>query len=108
MYADDTNVFLKNKCYEALYQIANQEMINIDNWLSANQLILNTDKTHYMICHTPKAKPPSNNLTLSIRNNFVYQQLKTRFLGIIFQEHLSWKPHMEFILKKTLYHLWYY
>ena len=99
-YAEDTNVFLKNKCNEELYKTANQELINIDNWLSANGLILNTDKTHYMIFRTTKAKPPSNNLTLTIRNNFVSQQSKTRFLGIIFQEHLSWKPHMEFILKK--------
>ena len=49
MYADDTNVFLKNKCYEELYKIANQELINIDNWLSANRLILNTNKTHYTV-----------------------------------------------------------
>ena len=100
MYADDTNVLLKNKCYEELYKIANHELINIDNWLSANRLILNTDKTHYMIFHTVKTKPPSYNLTLAIRNNFVSQQSKTRFLGIIFQENLSWKPHMDFILKK--------
>ena len=93
-------MFLKNKCYEELYKIANQELINIDNLLSANRLILNTDKTHYMIFRTAKAKPPSNNLTLAIRNNCVSQQSKTRFLGIIFQERLSWKPHMEFILKK--------
>ena len=84
MYADDTNVFLKNKCYEELYKSANQELINIDNLLSANRLILNPDKTHYMIFRTAKTKPPSNNLTLSIRNNFVSQQSKTRFLGIIF------------------------
>ena len=52
MYADDTNVFLKNKCYEELYKIANQELINIDNWLSANLLIFNTDKTLYDISHS--------------------------------------------------------
>ena len=90
MYADDTNVFLKNKCYEELYKIANQELINIDNWLSANRLILNTDKTHYMIFCIAKTKAPLSNLTLVIRNNFVSQQSKTRFLGIIFQEHLTW------------------
>ena len=83
-------------------------VLNIDNWLSANWLILNTDTTHYMIFCTAKTKPPSNNLTLTIRNDCVSQQSKTRFLGIIFPEHLNWKPHMEFILKKTLYHLWYY
>ena len=84
MYADDTNVFLKNKCYEELYKIANQELINIDNWLLANRLILNIDKTYYMIFCTAKTKPPSNNLTFTIRNNCVSQQSKTRFLGIIF------------------------
>ena len=36
MYADEINVFLKNNCNEKLYKIANQELINIDNWLSAN------------------------------------------------------------------------
>ena len=57
MYADDINVFLKNKCYEEFYKIANQELINIDNWLLANRLILNTNKTHYMIFRTAKTKP---------------------------------------------------
>ena len=78
MYADDTNVFLKNKCYEKLYKIANQELINIDNWLLANRLILNKDKTHYMIFHTAKTKPPKNKVFIP-------------------KNYLSWKPH---ILKK--------
>ena len=30
LYADDTNVFLKNNCYKKLYKIINQELINID------------------------------------------------------------------------------
>ena len=53
-----------------------------------------------MIFCTAKTKPPSNNLTFAIRNNCASQQSKPRFLGIIFQKHLSWKPHMKFILKK--------
>ena len=49
---------------------------------------------------TPKTKPPSNKLTLSIKNKFVFQQSKTKFLRIISQERLSCKPYMEIILKK--------
>ena len=79
MYADDTGVFLKNKCYEELCKIAKQELININNWFSENRLILNTDKTHYMIFRTAKTKPFSNNLSLSIKNNFVSQQSKQGF-----------------------------
>ena len=28
MYADDINVFLKNNCYEKLYKIINQELVD--------------------------------------------------------------------------------
>ena len=100
MYADDTNIFLKSNCYETLYEAANKELVNIDKWLLANRLFLNTDKTHYVIFRTPKTKPPSKKLTISIRNKFISQQPKTKFLGIIFHEHLSWKLHMDFVLRK--------
>ena len=100
MYADDTNIILKSSCYETLYEAANKELVNIDKWLLANRLFLNTDKTHYVIFRTPKTKPPSKKLTISIRNKFISQQPKTKFLGIIFHEHLSWKLHMNFVLRK--------
>ena len=100
MYADDTNIFLKSNCYETLYEAANKELVNIDKWLLANRLFLNTDKTHYVIFRTPKTKPPSKKLTISIRNKIISQQPKTKFLGILFHEHLSWKLHMDFVLRK--------
>ena len=49
---------------------------------------------------TPKTKPPSKKLTISIRNKFISQQPKTKFLGIIFHEHLNWKLHMDLVLRK--------
>ena len=100
MYADDTNIFFKSNCYETLYEAANRELVNIDKWLLADRLFLNTDKTHYVIFRTPKTKPSSKKLTISIRNKFSSQQPKTKFLGIIFHKHLSWKLHMVFVLRK--------
>ena len=74
--------------------------MNIDKWLLANRIFLNTDKTHYVIFRTPKIKPPSKKLTISNRNKFISQQPKTKFLEIIFHEHLSWKLHMDFVPRK--------
>ena len=71
MYADDTNIFLKSNCYETLHEAANKELVNINKWLLANGLFLNTDKTHYVIFRKPKTKPPSKKLTTSIRNKFI-------------------------------------
>ena len=93
--------FLKSNCYETLYEAANKELVNIDKWLLANRLFLNTDETHYVIFRTPKTKPPSKKLTISIRNKFISQQPKTKFLGIIFHEHLSWKLHMDLFYEKS-------
>ena len=44
MYADDINIFLKGSCYETLYEVVNEELLNTNNWLRANRLFLNTDK----------------------------------------------------------------
>ena len=41
-----------------------------------------------------------HNFQLSI-NNVILQQLRTcKYLGVMFDDELSWKPHIDFILKK--------
>ena len=75
------NIFLKSKCYETLYEAANKELVNIDKWLLANRLFLNTDKTHYVIFRTPKTKPPLKKLTISIRNKFFFSTTKNEIFG---------------------------
>ena len=100
MYADDTNVFFQDKCYKSLYATAQEQLLNIENWLLANRLSLNIDKTHFLVFRTPHTTPPSHNLTLSIRNQPISLKSQTKFLGILFDRHLSWKPHMEFVLRK--------
>ena len=49
MYADDTNVFIKKKNINTLYARAQNELINIAKWLSANKLTLNINKTKYIM-----------------------------------------------------------
>ena len=49
MYADDTNVFIKEKNINTLYARAQNELINIAKLLSANKLTLNINKTKYKL-----------------------------------------------------------
>ena len=51
MFADDTNLFFSNHDIKTLFQIVNQELINIHEWFKANQLSLNTGKTKYIFFH---------------------------------------------------------
>ena len=50
MFPDDTNLFFSESSYEKVFQVANEELISIDNWLTANKLSLNINKTNYTLC----------------------------------------------------------
>ena len=51
LYADDTSVFIEGYEYDKLIEIMNNEMKRIDIWLQANGLVINLEKTHYMVFH---------------------------------------------------------
>ena len=57
MYADDTNVFLCGKNLNTLETLMNNELISLTDWLNANKLSLNVNKTHYMVISPPRTKP---------------------------------------------------
>ena len=60
MFADNTNVFFSKKTFKKLFVVANQQLKNIDNWLTSNKLSLNIDKTNHIIFHTLHSKIPEN------------------------------------------------
>ena len=55
MFADDTNLFFSEISYEKAFQVANEELKSIDNWLTANKLSLNINKTNYIVLRTPNS-----------------------------------------------------
>ena len=101
-FADDTNVFIVDNQLQTLYEKGNQELKNIDNWMIANKLSINTNKTNCILFRTPKSQliKTTNNLHLKLRNDIVEKVSSTRFLGVIINENLSWKNHMEMIKQK--------
>ena len=48
LFADDTNIFDTNSDLKALINIVNTELHKVMNWLNANKLSLNIDKTHFI------------------------------------------------------------
>ena len=96
-FADDTNVFIVDNQLQTLHEKGNQELKNIDNCMIANKLSINTNKTNCILFRTPKSQliKPTNNLHLKLRNDIVEKVSSIRFLGVIINENLSWKNHME-------------
>ena len=96
-FADDTTLLFRCNCIEQLNSILENECNKVINWLSANRLIVNLTKTHSML-FTNKI----GNLTLRIKtqNNYLENKAETCFLGVIIDQKLTWKPHIQHISNK--------
>ena len=97
-FADDTTILISGKNQKNLYNNANEELNNIDKWLVTNKLSLNIDKTKCMNFKT--LNTPTHNLTLKIRNTPIQKISSFKLLGVILDEHLSWKDHILSLKKK--------
>ena len=51
LFADDKNLFCSDNNIRTLFETANQELNQINDWLLANKLSLNVEKTKHMLFH---------------------------------------------------------
>ena len=78
----------------------NDELKKLSIWLYANKLSLNVSKTHFIIFRSIGMRKPVYDKDLVINDEIVEQQKKTKFLGVIIDEVLSWAPHINYIKPK--------
>ena len=88
-FADDADVFIADNQLQALCEKGNRELGNNENWMIANKLSININKTNYILFQTPKSTKTISNLYLKFRNITVEKVFSTRFLGVIINEKLS-------------------
>ena len=94
LFADDTSLFHTHDNFESLIKETNQELTRISTWLTTNKLVLNISKTNYII-FTSKGKSYNKNVSnIKIDGNNIQQVNKTKFLGIVIEEHLNWALHI--------------
>ena len=88
MFADDTNLFFSHK--------------NIKDMFNANKLSLNKEKTKYTFFHKAREKGniPLKLPALFINDKEIERVTSIKFLGVLFDEHLSWKDHITVIENK--------
>ena len=92
VFADDTTVFYSSKNFQELSDVVNNELSKIKEWLNANRLSLNIDKTHFMIFR-PKGKK-ENCPTIHINGSSIQEVDDAKCLGIIIDNKLNWIEHI--------------
>ena len=99
LFADDTNIYCESSDLSTLIKIVNRELRSVKKWLDANKLSLNIDKTSYIIFHSSSATVPSD-AVVKIGKKHIKRVKFVKFLGLLLDEHLSWKYHLSELSKK--------
>ena len=105
MFADDTNLFYSHKNIENLFFTMNKELVKINEWFKANKLSLNIKKTKFTLFHKKSLRKSGPRLPLAIPNLQIgNKNIETvssiKFLGVMLDEHLSWKDHIKMVENK--------
>ena len=102
MFADDTNLFISAKDIKQVFQMMNEELVTIQNWFNANKLSLNADKTKYSFFHplSYADKIPLRLPELKIGNTVIKREENMKFLGVLLDENMTWRRHIECIESK--------
>ena len=99
LFADDTTLFYRSKKLHDVSTVVNNELSNMIEWLNANRLSLNIDKTNFMIFR-PKGKSercPS----IHINGSNILEVDHAKFLGVIIDNKLNWLEHIKCISRKV-------
>ena len=102
MFADDTNLFLSDENISELFQQMNKELKSVSTWLKANKLSINIDKTKWTIFYpTSKERFMRTKFPeLFIDGITLERETVTKFLGVIIEENVIWKAHINTISTK--------
>ena len=103
LFADDANLFFSDSNIRTLFETANQELSQINDWFLANKLSLNVEKTKYMLFHkcTDQENIPLKLPLLQLNSNIIESENSLKFLGVIPDEHLTWKKNIQLIENKV-------
>ena len=102
MFADDTNLFSSHSNIKELFNNVNLELDKISLWFKANKLSLNEGKTKYTFFHKTRQKDniPLKMPLLAINGKNIERTTSIKFLGVLLDEHLSWKNHISVVENK--------
>ena len=100
MYADDTTIYFNLEDFDNLTKETdiNRELEKVNIWLKLNKLSLNTQKTKLMLFHRKQKHLDEINVVI---NDIEIEHVPSfNFLGIMLDENLSWKSHIEMVGNK--------
>ena len=79
LFADDSNIFCTDKSLLRLEIRVNAQLVEVHNWLCANKLSLNIEKSNYIIFHPVQKKLNHEDF---LNDHLFKQEFSTSYLGV--------------------------
>lgn len=98
LFADDSTVTIACNDKNNYEFDINESLTSIILWLDKNNLKINLNKTNIM--HFSQRNHNNNFTKIEINKTVLREVDSTKFLGIIVDKKLSWKPHIENLCKR--------
>ena len=94
LFADDTHILHINNSIDSLCKKLNIDLKLLCNWLNANKIALNNNKTE-LIVFKHHSKKLNYNLKLKLNGRRLFPSQSIKYLGVIIDENLNWCQHIK-------------
>jgi hypothetical protein len=104
LYCDDLSIYLAGTDLNLIIQSITVQANVIQQWYDNNNMKLNYDKTKYQIFYKSVCKIPTNfiNTPIILGNNQQIEQVQLyKYLGIYFDNSLTFKDHFNHVMKRV-------
>ena len=100
LFADDTSVFILHKDLKELMSSAKNCLERLNEWFIENKLSLSIERSNYVIYHTSRRKISNAFNNIIIQNSTIKRVTKVEYLGLVIDEHMNWRPHVNKVCAK--------
>ena len=104
LLANDTFLLLSDSTILNLERRVNEQLESIDKWFRINKLSLNYSKTNFMIFNKHPHKTCNYEFNLKINIDNLVRVCTVKYLGVIFNENLTWSQHLKYLPSQLAKH----
>ena len=80
--------------------MVNDNLKKVCHWFKCNKLSVNSKKCNYIVFRSSSRRLELEDLYVRLNEDVIPRVDCTKFLGVIIDEQLTWKPHIAYIQNK--------
>ena len=102
-YANDTVMYSMNHCTSEIDRVVKDDLNRVVQWMEStcSRLVLNQSKTKSMLFGSWQNLAKSPNYCIQLYWKTLERVAKLSYLGVVLDENLSWKDHVENVNSKV-------